>query len=211
MSRPRTGRSAAPDVSEIAWGLLTDQPVEDTFECFVLEYGTVVGEGLAAKWSQHGDAILGAWAVEAPGTRPSCWWRWSAPRCVAGMLGGRAAQHAEGPAPRLRLGGRGTPDFEALNIVPDLHLGLPVRWVSAWQSDHYNGRARDVHGDIIPTKYHEGHFPGVPIDPRDPPRFESQASYLDRHDLLFPGEAERLTAEDFHPEVIGAPGGDDAP
>ena len=35
--------------------------------------------------------------------------------------------------------------------------------------------------------------------------FESQASYLQRLGLLLPGEAERLTPEDFEPEVVAIP------
>ena len=48
---------------------------------------------------------------------------------------------------------------------------------------------------------------GVPIrwtdiDPTDPPTFESQATYLQRHWLLTPDEAERLTPADFEPEAV---------
>ena len=45
---------------------------------------------------------------------------------------------------------------------------------------------------------------GVPIDPSDPPAFESEAAYLQRLDLLLPGEFDRLIAADFEPETIGA-------
>ena len=47
-----------------------------------------------------------------------------------------------------------------------------------------------------------GPFPGQPIDPDDPPVYESQPDYLRRHNLLLPGEAQRLTAADFAPEVV---------
>ncbi|GEM_PF-6028639 len=48
---------------------------------------------------------------------------------------------------------------------------------------------------------------GVPAhwadsDPDDPPRFESQASYLRRHELLSPAESRRLTPADFEPEIV---------
>jgi hypothetical protein len=35
--------------------------------------------------------------------------------------------------------------------------------------------------------------------------FESQATFLQRHDLLMPGEAERLTAEALAPEIVSIP------
>ena len=52
------------------------------------------------------------------------------------------------------------------------------------------------------------HFPfGIPEDFRDlnpanPPCYESQAAYLRRHGLLEPGEARRLKAKDYEPEVV---------
>jgi hypothetical protein len=36
----------------------------------------------------------------------------------------------------------------------------------------------------------------------DPPIFESQAAYLDRHDLLLPKEKKRLRETDFEPERL---------
>jgi hypothetical protein len=47
-------------------------------------------------------------------------------------------------------------------------------------------------------------FPAERFDPDNPPRFESQASYLDRHALLLPSERRRLRREDFEPEVLPA-------
>lgn len=51
-----------------------------------------------------------------------------------------------------------------------------------------NGRKRDVHGNRIGTEYQEGHFKGVPLDPDDPPQYESEAMYLQTYGLLTPGE-----------------------
>ena len=106
------------------------------------------------------------------------------------------------PKPRERLGGIGTPCHEVLNYAPSFTRGVPDQWVSQWDADYYNGRAVDIHGNRIGTEYHEGHFLGPPIDPDDPPRFESQAAYLRRHNRLAPGEARRLKARDFEPETI---------
>lgn len=48
---------------------------------------------------------------------------------------------------------------------------------------------------------------GVPadwldIDPSDPPRFESQSTFLKRLGLLTPDEARRLTPAAFEPEIV---------
>jgi len=40
------------------------------------------------------------------------------------------------------------------------------------------------------------------LDPADPPRFESEASFLRRHRLLLPAERRRLTAADFRPVAL---------
>jgi len=42
----------------------------------------------------------------------------------------------------------------------------------------------------------------VPVDPNDPPTFESQAAYLKRLGLLLPGEEKRLAPKAFAPERI---------
>ena len=41
----------------------------------------------------------------------------------------------------------------------------------------------------------------VAFDPADPPVFESQATFLKRHELLLPGEAKRLRRADYAPEA----------
>jgi hypothetical protein len=43
---------------------------------------------------------------------------------------------------------------------------------------------------------------GVAIDPDNPPIYESQASYLERHGLFLPGERRRLKPADFEPERV---------
>jgi hypothetical protein len=89
----------------------------------------------------------------------------------------------ESPEPRRRLGGTGQPGSR------HMYHGVPASW--SWP---------------LPAEY-VGKFIGgpPPCDPNDPPTFESQATYLRRHGLLFPGERDRLTAEDFEPEPIRPP------
>ena len=88
--------------------------------------------------------------------------------------------------------------------MPHYAFGIPTKFVDRWEQSYYNGRSRDIHGKPIGTEYEEGHFAGVAPDPDDPPRFESEASYLRRLDLLLPDELKRLTEADFEPETIGA-------
>jgi hypothetical protein len=84
------------------------------------------------------------------------------------------------PEPRRRLGGTGTPLHECSAYIAPFEYGIP----SAWRT----------HGDYFTS--------GTPIDPADPPRFESEAKYLLRLGLLLPGERERLCPRDFWLERI---------
>jgi hypothetical protein len=45
-------------------------------------------------------------------------------------------------------------------------------------------------------------FSGIPIDLNDPPMYESQAAYLNRHGLWIPAERRRLRKRDFKPEMV---------
>ena len=98
------------------------------------------------------------------------------------------------------------PSSGAAYILADRELLRAIeeceQFVSQWQEDYYNGRSKDIHGERIGTDYKEGDFSGVAIDPEDPPRYESQATYLKRLDLLLPGELKRLTSADFEPELV---------
>jgi hypothetical protein len=89
----------------------------------------------------------------------------------------------EAPGPRQQVGGIGRPwGFEQLT------RGVPMIW-------NY-GPWRDMWAS-----------PPPPIDPKNPPTFESEATFLDRHGLLLPGERDRLQDDDFAPvsifDVIG--------
>jgi hypothetical protein len=154
-----------------------------------------------ALWEGHQTELMVRWMVDRPGRRPRCWWDYSAPRQPFGnwlgwWLDGKL------PEPRLRLGGVGTPVHEVLAHVPSFEYGLPVLWVERWMTEYYNGRAKDVHGKPIGTNHKPGDFKGVQIDPDNPPVFESQAAYLERHGLLQPGEHRRLRKADFYPEAV---------
>ena len=162
---------------------------------------------LREEWRACREALLEAWIAEAPGTRPHGWWLFDAPRWPRTDLPPRCRDlHAGWLAtladPRRRIGGIGTPAHEVLNVVPVFACGMPSQWVSPFQEEYYNGRRLDIHGHRIGTEYAEGHFAGLAPRREDPPRFESQATYLERHGLLPPAERRRLTAQDFAPESL---------
>ena len=59
-----------------------------------------------------------------------------------------------------------------------------------------------MNGDPINCQWREGDFAGKAIDKSNPPRFESQASYLRRLGLLAPGEERRVKPAAFEPEIV---------
>ena len=144
------------------------------------------------------------WLRTAPGTRPWAWWQYDAPRWrledmprrlqVPGAFWiGRLAE------PRRRFGGTGTPTYECFNYVPEFDRGIPRSWVSAFDERYYRGLAIDIHGKPIGQEYRSGTFAGRAPAPNDPPLFESEPAYLDRHGLLTLAERRVLSTDDFEP------------
>ena len=192
----RKAKERRAEIHPDMMAILSDrEPSSGSFKYFSTD-----DEFLAA-WNELREEILADWVVDAPGTRPSAWWKFDAPRQPLGTFEGC---HFDGklPEPRRRLGGVGTPSHECLAYMPHYVFGIPAYWVNQWESDYYNGRALHVDGHRIGEEYEEGHFAGVAIDPGDPPCYESEASYLRRLGLLLPGESKRLRKADFDPEVV---------
>lgn len=138
---------------------------------------------LAALWSDHSERIVAEHVTDYPGTRPARWWQY------------------EAPEPRQRLGGIGTPVWEALRAYKAIYQdGLPAIFITPFQVRYYSGTAVNIRGEpigsLIPTD-----FKGVAIDPDNPPCFESQAAYLKRLGLLLAGEERRLKKADYEAEV----------
>ena len=152
----------------------------DRFDPFLF-YSPDDGPTIGDFWKVCREEIIAAWIKKHPCTRPFYWWF---RECVS---------------QRKRLGGIGTPAHEVLSIAPHSRRGIPESWVAQWQVEYYNGRAKDIHGNIIPTTYTDGHFKGKAIDPEDPPAYESEAAYLDRNGLLTTGEKTYLNK---HPELL---------
>ena len=151
----------------------------------------------ADAWQKHKKWILKDFISQNPGKRPWAWWEYDAPRWQRKFGTWYDGTLAE---PRKRLTGTGDPNYEYLAYVPSFSFGIPVSYVNKFSEEYYNGRRRDVNGELIPCKYKEGDFKGVAIDLNDPPLYESQASYLKRHGLLLKSEEKRLKNKDFEPE-----------
>jgi hypothetical protein len=88
-------------LTDAQWHVLTDQP-DESLDAYLLE-GPPYGEAteLHGLWDAHKASLLPRWVQRYPGTRPSCWWRWDAPR---EPLGTRPGWHDDGtlPEPRRR-------------------------------------------------------------------------------------------------------------
>lgn len=96
--------------------MLTDQPVPDTVqaraEAAWWKLGLRDPAALAvsppqAQWEAYRGTILAAWIARRPGTRPSCWWRWDAPRVPASTLPPGWADPPP-PEPRRLVAGKAT-------------------------------------------------------------------------------------------------------
>lgn len=133
-------------------------------------------------WKSYGKELLKQWIKVKPCTRPWGWWKYAA-----------------SDKARKRLGGTGDPASDFLSYAPHFEYGVPTTWITKFDVEYYNGRARDVHGEIIPTNYKGGNFKGVAIDPKNPPCYQSETAFLLQHNLLTVGERKHL---EKHPELL---------
>lgn len=217
--RTRKTRNIITDVSDGALWVMGDEvlyPEPDELNDWELDF--VPGfrhptashtETCRSAWDACKADILSDWITRFPGTRPQYWWTFDSPRMSQedvkkhGWIGWFFVSRL--CEPRRRVGGTGTPAHEVLNYVPSFSLGIPDQWLEQDDVELYNGRTRHVvTGELITAdgKWKEGNFAGKAIDANNPPRYESQASYLTRHSLLLPAEKSRLRPADFEPELI---------
>jgi hypothetical protein len=138
-----------------------------------------------ALWAAHESEFMAGWIAHHPGTRPAAWWAYSAPEPL-----------------RRRLGGTGTERAAVLGMAPDVRFGIDVGFLDDEDIEWYSGRAKDVHGKVLFPEWQADPLTADAYDPQDPPRFESQASFLARHGLLTADERERLPKTAFAPDVI---------
>ena len=79
---------------------------------------------------------------------------------------------------RTRTGGIGSPNFESFNYVPSYSFGVPDEFLTQEEADFYASQGSTLLG--------------VPLDPDDPPQYETQTEYLRRHTLLCSWELKRI-------------------
>ncbi|MDO8500460.1 MAG: hypothetical protein Q7S20_01295 [Gemmatimonadaceae bacterium] len=130
---------------------------------------------LRAVWEELRDEAVAAWAEARPGTRQPNWWDYDAPE------------------PRRRLGGIGDELSAVLAHVESWNCGIPSAFYTEEDSSDYPGEALWNHAQERPA---------VALDPCDPPRYESQAAYLDWHALLTAGERSRLERDGWPGDEI---------
>ena len=175
-------------------GLWGDPENLNTFEKFTFGWPTVRPDECRAVWLAIRDELLPQWINEHPGTRPS-WWYLFDPECPRISAEDIKRHGWEGcffakdlPELRLRIGGTGDPAYEHSSLVPHFDCAVPDHFVRVEDVEWHRNEGED--------------FSGKPIDPNNPPAYESQASYLDRHKLLVPAERRRLRKKDFEPEIV---------
>ena len=179
-----------PDLPRRGAALLLDYPADgggsrgsNPFQLIELEFPERERE--LSAWARLRPGAHGLLRQASSGPAAAEWWHQSAPRSLPGV---RAGWGIDGrfELPRQRVAGTGTPSWQVMDVEPSFTLGIPVEWPTpeelAWCA------AEGIHA--------------VPIDPHDPPVFESQAAYLARHGLLLRGEERRLGPADFAPEEV---------
>ncbi|MET3839036.1 hypothetical protein [Bradyrhizobium sp. OAE829] len=175
------------ELTEAQRAFLHDEPLPhgtEGFEAFQLRRDCAMDDEYpsnSALWEAYREEVLAAWIADHPGTRPNLWWRFDAPRSAPEALGLTSEWPDKLEEPRRQLGGSSQPLYQTSAYAPRFWRGIPTDW--PWVgADKFNL--------------------GTPIDWSDPPKFESEAAYLDRHGLLSPAERRRLTADDFEPVAL---------
>jgi hypothetical protein len=124
--RPRRARSEA-EIDEVSWRFLCDACTPEDYKDWLtltLEYDekefAVVepptGKRTSELWAEFGGDVVAWWIKDRPGTRPWCWWKYSAPE------------------PRKRVGGVGTVDGNP-EYLPDFRLPRADAFVAVDPSD----------------------------------------------------------------------------
>ncbi len=161
----RRRRSRRPDVDPYSWALLTDSvpgdwfcrrtnPLPDGWNPFaVFDFYDKARE----LWAEHRERILRDWIDTRPGTRPSCWWLFDAPRDpkLGKVWDGLGDMHGNIIEGRRLLKGEGRPFWECSCMVPTWVLGIPHYWTGGdpealvFESQHdYLAR----HGLLMPDE-----------------------------------------------------------
>jgi hypothetical protein len=126
-------------VTEAQWAYLLDDRERskqlDAWEEFMLGAPHDNYAALRLLWNAYREQILEVWIREFPGTRPSAWWKFDAPRIALGTWPG-CFWDGKLPEPRLKLSGSGIPSWDAgWAILPHFELGIATSWVHVLGDD----------------------------------------------------------------------------
>ena len=110
MTKPRPRREQVSEIDEVSWRYLNDATTDQDREephCWLIDtldfnltekdfpvVPSPTGKSTEQLWKEYGDEVIRWWIKDQPGTRPRCWWRYSAPE------------------PRRRIGGTGMTRLE---------------------------------------------------------------------------------------------------
>ena len=175
-------------------GLWGDPENLGKLEAFTYKSPTCCPDECREVWLAIRDELLPQWIKVHPGTRPSWWFLFDSqcPRISAEDIqrhGWTGCYYTKDlPDLRRRLGGIGDPAYEHYSLVPHFDCAVPDQFITAEDVEWHREEGEE--------------FSGIPFDADDPPVYESQASYLDRHKLLTPAERRRLRAQDFKPVKV---------
>lgn len=161
MPRKRTKKKRKPTVKvkPFEWEYLCRGRIESADDFNPLSLLMLVGGNHLVQWKRCQDQLLSFWITRWPGTRPWAWWIDALDRY----------------GPRKRLGGIGNPVHEHLAVKQIYSFGIPVLWITP--------AIAALHAGLL-TQGERISFSGIPVDVKDPPVFETEAAYLQRHDLL---------------------------
>ena len=103
------------------WALLTDAPLPADANPFLV-IDRNFDRVMRPLWEEYGVEIVVDWIDAHPGTRPSLWWKYDAPR-AAGQ--DKLPPHQRQVEPRRQILGEGVPLHEVQNVLPSYNFGIP--------------------------------------------------------------------------------------
>ena len=124
--RKRLSNVNRAPIDPVLWSILNDEPLPADANKFTVMMGGRYAYMLPL-WEEYRAAILAEWIEAHPGTRPSLWWKYDAPR-VTTTTAGRYAGTLTGARmiePRQLLSGSGSPRHEVTANAPSYRYGIP--------------------------------------------------------------------------------------
>jgi hypothetical protein len=130
MTKPRPRRDRTePEIDEQSWRFLCDAVTDEDRASWLhitLEFDDDIlavappptGKKTSELWAQFGADVLAWWIKENPGTRPWCWWQYSAPE-LRGRVGGTGTTKREAVGWEVYAPDYGLPDSEDWMMAKD--------------------------------------------------------------------------------------------